>query len=873
MPRKATPKQDTIVPSEQLVRPALAWLDADPSIDITEIPVATEGEIEAPGIPASVKSGRILLPSIMMTKQFHELQDNVDAIEKRLDFFAQQHNIGGYIEDSVPTGCLSYDFAMGGGLPIGKFISNAGPEQSGKSTLFNTLVPWFVNSNIPVYWFDPESARDPTYAERIFNRFDMSLLDIQGRRSKDGKHWDILPMVRYTNHHIGEDIFNAIAGILLALPEIKQDPNGQWWERVPEGQWAESAAAGAPQYLFLIDSFPAMLPELVQESLQEKGDKSGAIGIQARMFSDNLKKVKAALTSRRCTLLGNNQIRMKPMAMGCLHSDVKIPFVDGRSFTMREIVEQRITGQVWSLNETTGTLEPKSIVSWHNNGVVNSPDDWVSIKTAAIDTPNGVAGVTVTPNHEIFANGTWVPAEDIKVGDLVRTQYLSQFNGTLLELFAGMSVGDIALQQDARSSNGFFRLADSENDKYLQWKMSLLSPYFSFRRIDSCGRVSYVSNSTYELGCWVKASKQSGHTRSALHVASRMTALSLAVWYMDDGNLALRSSGSYRITISAKRFRNCPDELAALSSVFARYGIEHVVRHGGSFVITAAAVYKFFDLIVSYVPACMWYKLPAAYQGRFHDYVLSSTPEYTHVDVPVLSITRGSARMFRLRTKYDITVEDNHNYMAGNPCNGFIVHNSPEVEPGGEALKFYTDARFQVRRVSPSTAGAKRTEGGATYNEEPSINGGTDKYTYSKLKNTKNKMYTPYREGAIRIRMEHEGHPGDGIDQTYDVLQYLDATGQLLKASNGKYKLEVRGVAPDAPKPSIFGTNFVDSAMPYMTLKNIIEAPENKQGLWKHCLRQIRSGFAFEIEQEMIDRAEGRLPEPVLDDSNIVEAG
>lgn len=514
MPRKATSKQDAIVPSELLVRPALAWLDADPSVDVTDIPVASEPEIEAPGIPASVKSGRILMPSIMMTKQFQELQDNVDAIEKRLDFFAQQHNIGGYIEDSIPTGCLSYDFAMGGGLPIGKFVSNAGPEQSGKSTLFNTLVPWFVNSNIPVYWFDPESARDPTYAERIFNRFGMSLLDIQGRRSKDGKHWDMLPMVRYTNHHIGEDIFNAIAGILLALPEIKQDPNGQWWERVPEGQWAESAAAGAPQYLFLIDSFPAMLPELVQESLQAKDDKSGAIGIQARMFSENLKKVKAALTSRRCTLLGNNQIRMKPMAMG-----------------------------------------------------------------------------------------------------------------------------------------------------------------------------------------------------------------------------------------------------------------------------------------------------------------------------------------------------------------------NPEVEPGGEALKFFTDARFQVRRVSPSTAGAKRTEGGATYNEEPSINGGTDKYTYSKLKNTKNKMYTPYREGAIRIRMEHEGHPGDGIDQTYDVLQYLDATGQLLKASNGKYKLEVRGVTTDAPKPSIFGTNFVDSAMPYMTLKNIIEAPENKQGLWKHCLRQIRSGFAFDIEQEMIDRAEGRLPEPVLDDSNIVEAG
>lgn len=861
MPRKATPKADTILASEALVRPALAWLDADPDVDVTETITATEDDsIGAPGIPASVKSGRILLPSIMETKQFKELQANVDAIESRMDFFAQQHNIGGFIEDSIPTGCLSYDFAMGGGLPIGKFVSHAGPEQSGKSTLFNTLVPWSVNYNIPVYWFDPESARDPTYAERIFNRFGMSLIDIQGRRSKDGKHWDVLPMVRYTNHHIGEDIFNAMAGILLALPEIKKDPNGQWWERVPDGQWVESPSQGAPQYLFLIDSFPAMLPELVQESLEAKGDKSGQIGIQARMFSDNLKKVKAALTSRRCTLLGNNQIRMKPMAMGCLHSDVEIPFVDGRSFTMREIVEQQIAGQVWSLNEATGKLEPKNILSWHNNGQVADPDDWVSIKTAAVGTPNGVSGVTVTPNHEIFANGSWVPAEDVRVGDLVTTQYVSQLNGTLLEMFAGMSIGDINLRKDARSANGCFCLADSEHPEYLQWKLSLLSPYFTFRKVDSCGRISYVSNSTFELGLWVDKSKVGGHTRSAHHVISKMTALSLAIWYLDDGHLGIRPSGSYRVVISAKRFRNCPDELEAISSMLTRFGIEHTVRKGGSFVITSEAVQVFFDLIGAYIPSCMSYKLPIDYSGKHLDYSLEATQQFVPVSVPVISVTRGSARKFRLRTKYDITVEGNHNYMAGNPVNGFIVHNSPEVEPGGEALKFYTDARFQVRRVSPSTAGAKRTEGGAIYNEEPSINGGTDKYTYSKLRNTKNKMYTPYREGAIRIRMEHEGHPGDGIDMTYDVLQYLDATGQLVKGSQGRYKLEVRGVNDKGAKPSIFGANFSDTAMPYMTLKKIIEAPENKQGLWKHCLRQIRSGFAFDIEQEMIDKAEGRGP-------------
>ena len=483
----------------------LAWLKADATFDVTSVNDDNAESLGAPGISSCVKSGRVLVPSILAASHFAEMQSSIDKIEKRMDFFSQQHGIGGFIEDSIPTGCLSYDFAMGGGLPIGKFISHAGPEQSGKSTLFNTIVPWAVQSNIPVYWFDPESARDPAYAERIFNRFGCSLLDMQGRRSRDGKRWELLPMVRYTNHHIGEDIFNTIAGILLTLPEVKKDINGLWWERPPEGTWAESPTGGAPQYLFLIDSFPAMLPELVQESLAAGDDKSGAIGIQARMFSDNLKKIKAGLTSRRCTLLGNNQLRMKPMAMG-----------------------------------------------------------------------------------------------------------------------------------------------------------------------------------------------------------------------------------------------------------------------------------------------------------------------------------------------------------------------NPVTEPGGEALKFYSDGRFHVTRVAPSTAGAKKTDGGSVYNEETSITGGVDKYTYAKLDNKKNKMYTPYRHGAMRIRMEHNGRPGDGIDGVYDTLLFLEATGQLKRERGGKFNLEIRGVTESAEKPAVYGLNFSGDDVPYMTLKSVIEAPENGQGLWKHCLRQIRSGYAFELEQQLIDGVGGQLTDPAL---------
>ncbi|MEZ6841400.1 hypothetical protein ABVN80_15130 [Acinetobacter baumannii] len=44
---------------------------------------------------------------------------------------------------------------------------------------------------------------------------------------------------------------------------------------------------------------------------------------------------------------------------------------------------------------------------------------------------------------------------------------------------------------------------------------------------------------------------------------------------------------------------------------------------------------------------------------------------------------------------YDITIEGNHNFLAGNKDNGFIVHN---CTPGGKAMEFYASARLALGR-------------------------------------------------------------------------------------------------------------------------------------------------------------------------------
>ncbi|KAK1370798.1 hypothetical protein POM88_036890 [Heracleum sosnowskyi] len=43
--------------------------------------------------------------------------------------------------ETFPCGCLTLDFALGGGLPQGRIVEINGPESSGKSTLALHMIP------------------------------------------------------------------------------------------------------------------------------------------------------------------------------------------------------------------------------------------------------------------------------------------------------------------------------------------------------------------------------------------------------------------------------------------------------------------------------------------------------------------------------------------------------------------------------------------------------------------------------------------------------------------------------------------------------------------------------------------------------------
>jgi recombination protein RecA len=75
---------------------------------------------------------------------------------------------GSMVVETVPTGALALDIALGvGGLPRGRVVEIYGPESSGKSTLAMHVVAEAQRNGGICAYVDAEHAMDPVYAKAI----------------------------------------------------------------------------------------------------------------------------------------------------------------------------------------------------------------------------------------------------------------------------------------------------------------------------------------------------------------------------------------------------------------------------------------------------------------------------------------------------------------------------------------------------------------------------------------------------------------------------------------------------------------------------------------------------------------------------------
>ena len=160
--------------------------------------------------------------------------------------------------ETIPTGSISLDLALGGGIPKGRIIEIYGPESSGKTTITLHAISEVQKRGGTAAFIDAEHALDPAYAKRI-----------------------------------GVDTEN----LLLSQPD-----NGEQALEIVETLVRSNAVD-----LIVVDSVAALVPRAEIEG--EMGDSH--MGLQARLMSQALRKLTGIISRSKVTVVFINQIRMK----------------------------------------------------------------------------------------------------------------------------------------------------------------------------------------------------------------------------------------------------------------------------------------------------------------------------------------------------------------------------------------------------------------------------------------------------------------------------------------------------------------------------------------------------------------------------------
>lgn len=613
--------------------------------------------------------------------------------------------------ETISTGSLSLDRATGvRGYPIGRVIEIYGPFSSGKTTLCLHAI----------------AEGQKKYPDKKFVFIDVEhALDIKYTRS---------------------------LGVNIERLHISQPDYGEQALEI-----ADRLISSGDVGVMVIDSVAALVPK--SELDGEMGDSS--IGKQARLMGQAMRKLTAMVESTGTLLIFTNQIREKIGVMfGCLHADMPVVFTDGRSIPIRKVVEEKIEGSVWSYNENLHIFEEKEITDWHFNGNVTKNEDFIHIETPSID-GGGRFGITVTPNHRLFTSAGWKEAKDIKEEDRLLSKYSSITGTDGEEFLKGCLVGDSHLSTRDKNTAAL-RFQDSNNAEYINWKMDVLS-CLDFKEVPSNGHKRYDSEYTYEFA---KMKRQIGNRNPVLifeeYEGQGIPWLSMAVWIMDDGNY---NKEHKRYTLCVKRSKNDSSILHCITSHFKKMGLVGKFNDEGTFVFTVKSSEVIAEMIRTYIPTCMQYKLPdwAVEKNKVDGITRPNVTKVIREDyVKVLSVRYASDRQMRQKGKYDISIADNCNYLSGGVNNGVVIHNSPETTSGGNALKFYASMRLDIRK--------KATNKESTAEDAASISNTV------KVKIIKNKVAPPFTEADFDIEF------GIGIDRVREIFDEGIEKGIITKA-------------------------------------------------------------------------------------------
>ena len=264
------------------------------------------------------------------------------------------------IENSISSGCLSLDVALGvGGVPKGRIIEIYGPESSGKTTLALHIVAEAQKAGGFAAFIDAEHAVDPEYSKNL------------GVNTEE---------------------------LLISQPDTGEQAL----------EICETLVRSSALDIIVIDSVAALVPRAELE-----GDMGDAhVGLQARLMSQALRKLTGTVSRSNTTVIFINQIREK---IGVMFGNPETT-PGGRALKFYSSIRMEIR-RITSLKDAGEMVGSRVRVKVVKNKVAPpfKQTEFDIMYGKGISYEGDILDLAVTGNI-VEKTGAWYSFEDMKIG-------------------------------------------------------------------------------------------------------------------------------------------------------------------------------------------------------------------------------------------------------------------------------------------------------------------------------------------------------------------------------------------------------------------------------------------------------------------------
>ena len=363
----------------------------------------------------------------------------------------------------------------------------------------------------------------------------------------------------------------------------------------------------------------------------------------------------------------------------CLINNTKISMADG---SKKNINKVKIGDLI--LGYGNNSIKIAKVLNVINNG--KNTEGWIDIRYSrkGCGLGNSFGNVTCTHDHLIysFSKNKYIKAKEIikgeSVGILLQDRNITDIQK---QIMIGKLLGDGSLRQNDSSAKIYFSHKEEHRD-YLQWFTDILgdlmNPKICSNIVSGFGTKMVRMSTRYNKFIKLNFSSWVNKKDIPYSIINEIEPLGLAIWYMDDGSLSHNNFQEDRVAFAICSVEE--DKLFVIDQIFRKFNIiptfYTTINKGNNkkqqrVRLNKDEANKFFELIYSYIPPIMQYKLPLQYRNKYQVIPVQTNKidclvkKVSIIDISFIDSNKPKS------LKWDIQTETS-NFFA----NGMLVHNS-----------------------------------------------------------------------------------------------------------------------------------------------------------------------------------------------------